>query len=131
MKEVKNMSDDEINRTIAELCGAKWMRLISPANRRPLVMADEVESVREIGLSVARGTEEICQIHRLPNYVGDLNAMHEAEKSLESYQLAWMAMTIVGVNEYNEMSAVRMADVFHATARQRAEAFVETMRKKP
>jgi len=56
----------------------------------------------------------------IPNYCTDLNAMHEAEKGLEDpdcYE-EWLA-DVCGGTSY----------LFHATARQRAEAFLRTLGK--
>jgi len=56
----------------------------------------------------------------IPNYCMDLNAMHEAEKGLEDpdcYE-EWLA-DVCGGTSY----------LFHATARQRAEAFLRTLGK--
>jgi len=54
----------------------------------------------------------------LPDYTNDLNAMHEAESTLDAKQL-------------QQMAAMLFADVdgprFHATASQRAEAFLNTI----
>ena len=53
------------------------------------------------------------------DYLNDLNAMHEAEKTLNYDQLD---------NYYFEM-AKRMVRPYHATAAQRAEAFLHTIGK--
>jgi hypothetical protein len=50
----------------------------------------------------------------LPDYLADLNAMHEAEKVLTYEQL----------DDYYFGLAKRMVRPFHATAAQRAEAFL-------
>jgi hypothetical protein len=55
----------------------------------------------------------------VPDYLNDLNAMHEAEKTLNYDQLD---------NYYFEM-AKRMVRPYHATAAQRAEAFLRTIGK--
>jgi hypothetical protein len=56
----------------------------------------------------------------IPDYSTDLNAMHEAEKGLENpdcYE-KWLA-DVCGGTSY----------LFHATAQQRAEAFLKTLGK--
>ena len=55
----------------------------------------------------------------VPDFLNDLNAMHEAEKTLNYDQLD---------NYYSEM-AKRMVRPYHATAVQRAEAFLRTIGK--
>lgn len=60
----------------------------------------------------------------LPDYLKDLNAMHEAEKALISISKT--------MEFYEELIAVTTVDRFflvHATAAQRAEAFLRTLGK--
>ena len=54
------------------------------------------------------------------DYCKDLNAMHEAEKALNRYQqsVIYYLMKMVGYHTF---------DSAHATARQRAEAFLKTL----
>ena len=64
------------------------------------------------------GTEE-CLKH-FPDYLNDLNAMHEAEKMLDFNQLRDMEDNV----------SFRFAVLpFHSTASQRAEAFLRTLDK--
>jgi hypothetical protein len=53
----------------------------------------------------------------LPDYLSDLNAMHEAERVLTYEQF----------DDYYIELAKRMVRPFHATAAQRAEAFLRTL----
>jgi hypothetical protein len=117
------MSDEQINIAIAEACGYEWVsngwgcrflgspteRSFGPDTQSPLC-EDAYDSV--------------------PNYCNDLNAMHEAEKVLNDEQ--WL--------EYREelrnvvLGGIRMVSQWckadlHATARQRAEAFLKTIGK--
>lgn len=57
---------------------------------------------------------------QIPNFCNDLNAMHEAEKMLNSEQ--WVAYG-------RELSRLKVFPMVHATARQRAEAFLRTFEK--
>ena len=72
--------------------------------------------------------------YRLPDYLGDLNAMHEAEKQLtgKQYKL-WNEMLEEIVSENHRRLGYRIEwELFRqrsATASQRAEAFVLTMEK--
>ena len=63
----------------------------------------------------------------VPDYLNDLNAMHEAEKVLTPDQQARYAMTL------HEMHGIPLATFWHrvicSTAAQRAEAFLRTVRK--
>jgi hypothetical protein len=88
------MSEQEINEAIAEACGRE---------RNP-----DGGWYPDNGLRV--GTQAI------PDYCGDLNAMHEAEKVLDETQ----------AEDYEELLGEYG---FHSTARQRAEAFLMTLGK--
>lgn len=65
----------------------------------------------------------VCEERDLPDYLNDLNAMHEAEKVLKAE--LWQAYTdnlcaVCG-------KTVNMFFIFCATASQRAEAFLRTL----
>lgn len=66
------------------------------------------------------------EIAGLPDYLNDLNAMHEAEKALlkiDDFCGYW--------ETYSNVLTAKMGcmDIFHATAAQRAEAFLRTIGK--
>ena len=61
---------------------------------------------------------------RIPNYPEDLNAMHEAEKVFTEGQMGAYAYVLLETTGFREKSGVWL---FHATARQRAEAFLRTL----
>ena len=76
----------------------------------------------------------------VPNYLNDLNAMHDAEKFILSTDLYIQYVNYlfrsVGLNRTYYMGATpevfpadRQFAVFHATASQRAEAFLRTIGK--
>ena len=72
-------------------------------------------------------SEEWRQAH-LPDYLNDLNAMHDAEKQLLATQFkryhGVLVARVIGWSAYeNEHVAI------HATAAQRAEAFLRTVGK--
>jgi hypothetical protein len=63
---------------------------------------------------------------RLPDYINDLNGMHEAEKMLfpkfaHKYKLALADLKGFSGNNHDK--------IWHATASQRAEAFLKTIEK--
>jgi hypothetical protein len=87
------MSSQEINEAIAKACGRQ---------RNP-----DGGWYPDNGLRV--GTQAI------PDYCGDLNAMHEAENVLDETQ----------AEDYEELLR---GYGFHATARERAEAFLRTLK---
>jgi len=61
----------------------------------------------------------------IPDYCNDLNAMHEAEKMLTDEQCVFIR---VHLRERLETHAASRY-TWHATARQRAEAFLRTLGK--
>ena len=64
----------------------------------------------------------------LPDYLNDLNAMHEAEKLLTKKQRPFYAGELIDATVAECME--QHAEVFvvaHATAAQRAEAFLKTL----
>ena len=96
------MTDEQINRAIAEACG--W-------NNKPVVRTNGKGSV---------------WVTEWPDYCSDLNAMHEAEKSISND--LWQCY-------FNQLARVTKAEqsddrvFFCATARHRAEAFLRVMGK--
>jgi hypothetical protein len=62
----------------------------------------------------------------MPDYLNDLNAMHEAEKVLQQHMAKWWNYTsqLAAAN-----SALGTGGEAHATAKQRAEAFLRTIGK--
>jgi hypothetical protein len=114
------MNDEEINRAIAEHLGAVWIYEDSSFASWP----------KQLQPMLARFNDYAgdCEVNkgmvfsRIPDYCGDLNAMHEAEKTLENHQL-WMVTTA--------LAGIVLVDtpIAHATARQRAEAFLRVVGK--
>jgi hypothetical protein len=112
------MSDDQINVAIAEACG--WVDRGSFNESRP----EDHKFKRRIG-----NTEnyEWRWQHEF-NYCTDLNAMHEAEKVLKGYeQIATYVWHLE--NRSGDWSTDEHLMATHATARQRAEAFLRTLGK--
>lgn len=70
----------------------------------------------------------------LPNYLSDLNAMHEAENILTDNQAGTYLDNLIIVTEAKESFGFKPTEdrwnhwsVYHATASQRAEAFLRTL----
>lgn len=67
-----------------------------------------------------------------PDYPNDLNAMHEAEKVLTSPQLEqfgrYLTKLVTGIFQMHH-AHYDTARISHATASQRAEAFLKTIKK--
>lgn len=102
------MTDEQINRAIAEACG--W--------------TDGVE----------RYVQNLPLMKTVPDYCNDLNAMHEAEKMLDYEQCEVfsdrVADIVQAVNHEMDYPFPWHFARIHATARQRAEAFLWTLEKR-
>jgi hypothetical protein len=124
------MSPDKQRIAIAEACGYADVRM------------QEWESVDIESRSIAFGIELQGTLNGerkfVPDYLGDLNAMHEAEKVLPDMasdddgrdQLGYMetlADTLVA--KWSSNNSADMWLITHATAAQRAEAFLRTIGK--
>ena len=122
------MSENEINQVIAEACGwvphfnGHWYKLKDP-------QADMIDWTNNEGV-----------LHHPPNYCQDLNAMHEAEKMLTNYKWPIYTTEIRRIIQRDcdteahylpDCTVAYIADFwfFHATARQRAEAFLRTLNR--
>jgi hypothetical protein len=104
------MTHDEQRIAIAKACGwtAKrdsngWWRAVHKLTGNAMAARLSERSVWSVGI---------------PDYLNDLNAMHEAEKVLDFNQL----------RDMEESVSFRFSVLpFHATAAQRAEAFLRTL----
>jgi hypothetical protein len=109
------MKNEEINRRIAEACG--W--------RKP--EPDECSFPEHELKSPVDG----CCYVNVPDYCTDLNAMHEAETHI----LRSEHTDTLGLNYWKNLWFVcgdnyeKITTVAHATAHQRAEAFLRTIGK--
>jgi hypothetical protein len=108
------MSEEQINIAIAEACGWQFVTyketFAKPPNGGP------------------------CQYKEgIPNYCKDLNAIHEAEKTLNFEQSEFFEDELCDVakkeNDVLENPLPWRFSVCHATALQRAEAFLKTIEK--
>ena len=100
------MTDEQINGAIAKACG--WKAVCVEFGR--IQAFDNGAELRP----------------DLPDYCNDLNAMHEAEKMLKGYeQIATYVWHLE--NRSGDWSTYEHLMATHATARQRAEAFLRTM----
>jgi hypothetical protein len=98
------MTDEQINQRIAEACGWRWYQGYRWKDSS--------------GLSAFAWD--------IPDYCTDLNAMHEAERVLTKAQ--WQEFVDHLAKGWGSVSDA-WKDVCHATARQRAEAFLRTLGK--
>jgi hypothetical protein len=103
------MTDEQININVAEALG--WT---------------DCEHIESLGLS--KGKHVFVQAQyptghsQLPNYCTDLNAMHEAEMTLPT-------LPDNRRSEFRWRLGLICVQPIHATARQRAEAFLKTLGK--
>jgi hypothetical protein len=84
----------------------------------------EIDGLSVKGL-MGKPPGKICSFAYIPNYLNDLNAMHEAEKVLTKDQLIEQAEWIGACS--NEMPNKAWVILLRATAAQRAEAFLRTL----
>ena len=104
------MTDEQINIKIAELCGYR------KATERDRTRGKyEWVAINPDGFEV--GWSDNCEYHHcIPNYAADLNACHEFEKTLTHIN-DWMLYD-------KALAEIAEGFTFHATARQRCEAFL-------
>lgn len=100
------MTDNEINAAIAEACGWTNINSAGKAGRAP--NADYI------------GYEFI------PDYCNDLNAMHNAEGLLSESQ--WQDFVDHLVNDWSSLPDP-WKEVCHATAKEKAKAYLKTLGK--
>jgi hypothetical protein len=135
------MTNKEINIAIAEACG--WLKFTQfttyPKSwgRTPARYHTPIWSLT----SSTDMTEDECtkygwhgdghiSIDHIPDYCNDLNAMHEAEKGLPENRKTLFAFMLAQVLDTSP--TLDLNDQFlniHATAIQRAEAFLKTIGK--
>jgi hypothetical protein len=108
------MTDKQINAAIAEACGWTDIRNSGVWHNFALWgLPPQVKSLKETS------SDYIPVPNFVPNYCADLNAMHEAEKTL----------TIEQWHDYVDFMPSQWECAVHATARQRAKAFLRTLGK--
>ena len=108
------MSPEAQRIAIAEACGWKW-RKATWVERLCYLDTVKVVTTRPDGV-------EICGY--IPDYINDLNAMHEAEETLDRGQ---RQAFIRNLEEIAGAMATDEWDCVHATPAQRARAFLKTL----
>lgn len=121
------MSDQEINIAIAQACG--WTN----------VAHNTVFSGRKIGRGIFGNSPFGGEYRLIPDYCGDLNAMHEAEELFElsakfgahDYAANLYHICVPRDMQHDDhfICWVVAFYLLNATARQRAEAFLRTIGK--
>jgi hypothetical protein len=109
------MNDSEMQIAIAEACGWK----LHPKNDSIVIPPNSPNSVQPR--------------HTLPDYLNDLNAMHEAEEVLRNDQFNYTSywrhlFQVVAGKEWTGDIGYFHFEMAHATSTQRAEAFLKTLK---
>lgn len=113
------MTDEQINIAIAEACG--WHDL-SIVDKTACGLKQKVTSLNG-------------RYEPIPDYVNDLNAMHEAIAFLSPEEADWFAVELSAIVVENpskswwDMNSNEVAHIANATARQLAEAFLRYIGK--
>jgi hypothetical protein len=117
------MTPEQINRTIAEACGLPF----------DVCMCGDSEEGSSHSAPFGHGFSPMAEI---PNYHEDLNAMHSAERMLEGTPTTfnrfcdyWDNLRAITCGTFDADIADDCKAMLHATAPQRAEAFLRTVGK--
>jgi hypothetical protein len=106
------MTDQEINERIAEFCGWRYHESTSESG--------------DVDFWAHPTQPTTWSVRDLPQYVTDLNAIHEAEKTLRREGEDGQGYS--GSREWFQASLSLLCDEpIHATALERAKAFLETI----
>lgn len=114
------MTPEGQNAVIGNACGLRNLRA-----SRPWEWWDTPPRIRLVA-TTAEG-----EVVEFPDYAHDLNAMHAAEEVLDDEQwLEYMLYLCDGCNQHSDLGKWTLTRVLmHATATQRAEAFLRTIGK--
>jgi len=108
------MKPEQQRIAIAEACG--WKLVEDNPDYEPYWEDPKGNMIAKVGFQ-----------NRLPDYLNDLNAMHEAEKALN--ELSWMhyLRNLAEIVRKPKQCEIQISQYVHATAAQRAEAFLRTL----
>lgn len=125
MKPPDQLANDELRIEIAEFCG--WTFRIIPTRNYGLPLTSPFPEKRM--WKHPNGNE--FEDYQAPNYPQDLNAIWEAEEKLDEIQWKHYSGILTDMFETCswEVSCFELKPVIHATAKQRAKAFVKTIRE--
>jgi hypothetical protein len=132
MRKVKGlMTDTEINIAVAEACGADEILASPQMGGSGYWPSSMLSALARLGLVVTNSTERpgkvVCAI---PNYCGYLNAMATAEQTLTPTKAAkFRRLLSLNADGHKAKHHTVEAAMCHATARERAEAFLKTLGK--
>lgn len=124
------MNEQEQNVAIAIACGSKWM--YNPNAEQPVrillhpgCVTSMDDELVEAPMSIPPETES-WMYDMLPDYVNDLDAMHEAEKVLCDDERNWFKYIMTLRKMFEGQGDIDWC-LLHATSQQRAEAFLKTL----
>lgn len=120
------MNPIDINIAIAKACG--WTNIDKYFGRAPIPFTRSFLGGTDDGL--AEGEDTLGhEIKPIPDYCNDLNAMHEAEKTLEIVSLGLYLRILADKFPYNGGYSWTFgyAKSITATSAQRAEAFLRAL----
>lgn len=128
------MTSAGINSAIAEACGWKNVHWYEDNSGPGFWSGIPYISEEDVFKMDARKLDDLRKYGtHIPDYCNDLNAMHEAEKVLNEEQWEFYMRCLVERESMWITSGRKLPDAFkqitHATARQRAEAFIATIGK--
>ena len=116
-EEREAMNQNQMRIAIAEACGWKIEPCPQPGLRY---------------ITTPTGDTGFTDLHRgIPDYLNNLNAMHEAVETLDEKQFAvfcWALANMLEAFDWDR-SSEDLRKVMEATALQRAEAFLRTIEK--
>jgi len=123
------MTDQEINKAIAEYCGEKVISL--PFIPREIVVDKNTFFTKEAAAQWRIVYPTGASVKVIPNYCEDLNVMKEVENDAFGNSTLWIKFMehlcdITGAVNISMVDA--MVIIIRATARQRAEAFLRTVK---
>jgi hypothetical protein len=114
---------------IAEVCG--WKEVAQPEDKFGKFFTRLVDGNGRTHGSRTTGEDmKSLWLYCIPNYLTDLNAMHEAEKTLTARQRTLFEVEVLKTVTGRETFVYDKGDliaVITATAAQRAEAFLRTL----
>jgi hypothetical protein len=135
------MTDNEMRIAIAEKCGP-WKNICWPHDlKNESGMSNSSWEGPHVGYVSKPITYKICKkcgkefgrlvlpsFPDIPNYPNDLNAMHEAEKTLVPDKFGQYLDRLREITQSeNRYEVENRFELVHATARQRCEAFIKTV----
>ena len=100
---------------------------MTPENQQIAIAEACGWKIGKIGNNVSNPQGDERPYEEVPDYLNDLNAMHEAEKVILKHgwltYIDWLVYIMFGKQD---IPSIYYGNILHATAAQRAEAFLRT-----